>query len=144
MSGFDWVYCCNFTIPPNAVKCGNDLDGSDIFVGLANYQRDELPCKIIPRRREAYVCYDGKEIRVNDFKILCEKRMYWILARDGQVPAGAIPAGRTSLGEILYIGRVNTGGVTKVGKVHPSHNCLYVPYDGKEVSHKAYEILVLR
>ncbi|XP_044252818.1 natterin-3-like, partial [Tribolium madens] len=99
--------------------------------------------KIIPRRREAYVSYDGREIKVNDFKILCEKKMCWLPSRDGQVPAGAIPAGKTASGETLYIGRVNMGGVTKVGKVHSSHKCLYVPYNGKEIMFKSYEVLVL-
>ncbi|XP_044252719.1 uncharacterized protein LOC123003790 [Tribolium madens] len=143
MSGFEWVHCSDFNIPPNAVKCGKDIDGSDIFAGLSYYQRDELPCKIVPKRREAYVSYDGREIKVNDFKILCEKKMCWLPAQDGQVPAGAIPAGKTAFGEILYIGRVNTDGFTKVGKVQLSQKCLYVPYDDKEMSYKTYEVLVL-
>jgi hypothetical protein len=30
---------------------------------------DELPCKVIPARREAYVSHSEKEIKVNQFKV---------------------------------------------------------------------------
>ncbi|XP_063903666.1 natterin-3-like [Zophobas morio] len=142
MSGYDWVPCYNFNIPHNAVKCGTDLDGSEIYVGLSHYNGDELPCKIVPRRRVAYISHNGKEITVSEFKILCEKALRWLPSSNGGVPKGAIPAGRTINGETLYIGRTSLRNVTVVGKVHPSHGCLYVPYDGKEVAYKQYEVLV--
>lgn len=28
-------------------------------------------------------------------------------------------------------------------QVHPSHNCLYIPFDGEEVSIEEYEVAVL-
>lgn len=55
--------------PPNAVCCGVDRDGSEIYVGQAFFSGDELPAKIIPRRREAYICYDGREIPITDYKV---------------------------------------------------------------------------
>lgn len=107
----------NFHMPPNAVSAGHDLDGSKIFVGVSHYNGDEIPCKIVPRRKEAYVSYDGQEIRVHDFKVLTEKKMRWVSASNGQVPSGALPAGKTRSGEILYIGRTTMNGCTVTGKV---------------------------
>ncbi|XP_065912618.1 uncharacterized protein [Dysidea avara] len=31
-----------------------------------------------------------------------------------------------------------------LGKIHPSHECLYVPWDGKEYIYRSYEVLILR
>ena len=48
------------------------------------------------------------------------------------VPHGAIQGGRTSRGELLYIGRKIHAGVMVPGKIHPSLSSLYIAYDGKE------------
>ncbi|KAL3281867.1 hypothetical protein HHI36_005072 [Cryptolaemus montrouzieri] len=120
------------TVPSNAVVCGKDKDGSDIYVGQATYGGDELPAKIIPRRREAYVCFNEKEMPVSDYRILVEKKLTWVHNVGGRIPPGAVPAGRTFSGETLYVGRkIVEGRTTAVGKVHPSHGCLYVPYGGR-------------
>ncbi|KAK9872211.1 hypothetical protein WA026_017010 [Henosepilachna vigintioctopunctata] len=130
-------------VPPNAVICGKDKDGSDIYVGLAHYSGDELPAKVVPRRREAYVSYDGKEISVAEYKLLVEKKLKWIPSTGGRIPPGAVPAGRTSTGETLYVGRrLVEGNVMAVGKVHYSHGCIYIPFGGREISYREYEILV--
>jgi hypothetical protein len=56
-----------------------------------------------------------------------------------------ILGGYTLSGEILYIGRKIHMGVMTPGKIHPSHGCLYVSYNGYEYSYKHnYEILVSR
>lgn len=33
-------------------------------------------------------------------------------------------------------------GMLIPGKVHPSHGCLYICYDGEEISMNEYEVLV--
>ena len=56
-----------------------------------------------------------------------------------------IPGGRTSAGEVLYIGRTLHRGVLIPGKVHPSHGGLFVAYGGEEHAYQfGYEILVAR
>ena len=42
---------------------------------------------------------------------------HWVPSRNGIVPTGAVEAGRTSDGEILYTGRVIHNGVFTPGKV---------------------------
>ena len=61
---------------------------------------------------------------------------------NGEVPFGAIQGGQTSSGEPLYIGRIWHKGEPCVGKIHPSHQTLYISYGGKEHHYKhGYEIL---
>lgn len=71
-----------------------------------------------------------------------EGHIMWRAAHSSEVPYGAIPGGNTSHGETLYIGRVFHCGSHTVGKVHPSHGCCYIPYDGQEIKYHDYEILV--
>lgn len=61
------------------------------------------------------------------------------------VPSGAVQAGQTGNGEPLYVGRIQHGGSFVVGKVQPSHNCLYIPFGGQEIRyHHGYEVLCQR
>lgn len=62
----------------------------------------------------------------------------------GHVPPSAVPGGQTSDGETLYIGRAPYEGSITVGKVHPSHKTLYIPYAGEEVAIRKFEILTSR
>lgn len=73
--------------------------------------------------------------------------MKWIPASNGAVPGNAVPGGRTASGETLYIGRtlVNQSpidGQIIPGKIHPSHGCLYVPFNSAEMKFTSYEQLV--
>lgn len=60
----------------------------------------------------------------------------------GHVPEGAVRGGTNVAGETLYIGRAHYEGSLTVGKVHPSHNCLYLPFGSAEHSVQQYEVLV--
>jgi hypothetical protein len=57
------------------------------------------------------------------------------------VAPGAIATG--SLGpEQLFIGRAPFKGAMNIGKIHPSHKCMYVQHEGKDVPLTSYEVLV--
>ncbi|XP_044729705.1 uncharacterized protein LOC123293054 [Chrysoperla carnea] len=130
--------------PANAVKGGVDLDGADIFVGRAYHDGDLLPAKVIPANNVAYVCHSGREIAKHNFEVLCHRQLVWQYSSGGAVPHGAVPAGQTADGETLYIGRVMHEGTQTVGKVHPAHGNCYIPYNGEEIPHSDYEVLVLQ
>ena len=87
----------------------------------------------------------------------------WEHCKHGHVPKHAVCGGwEASNGEPLYVGKIiivttwlftsitsllNAGradhmGSMIVGKVHPSHRCLYVPYGGGEHKKEEYEVLV--
>ena len=68
--------------------------------------------------------------------------MEWVYRKNGNVPDGAVEGGRDGSGEKYYIGKHSHHGDTLPGKVHKSHECLYISYGGKEISKKEYAILV--
>ncbi|XP_013776957.1 natterin-4-like [Limulus polyphemus] len=65
----------------------------------------------------------------------------WVYAEGGQVPNGAVPGGEDS-GETIYVARAHHGGDNIPGKLHPSHECVYIPWGGEEHSHREYQVLV--
>lgn len=69
--------------------------------------------------------------------------MAWVPAGYGSVPHNAVRGGNTATGEPLYIGRAHHNGSLTVGKIHPSHQSLYIPYGGAEIPFKSnYEVLI--
>ena len=143
-----WVRCgvhsttSHFQIPNDAILAGKDADGSPIYVGRANHERDQLVAKVIPNRKYVAVSFHGKEIRKHKFEVLCHGNVQWVPACDGQVVCNAVLGGLTVRGEVLYIGRGHHKGSLTVGKIHQSHGCLYIPFDGLEIAIKSYEVLV--
>ncbi|XP_052895735.1 uncharacterized protein LOC128302926 [Anopheles moucheti] len=130
--------------PPNMVPGGVDSDGAQIYVGRAHHAGDLIPAKVIPDKSAAYVAYGGEETLVHQVEVLVHKQLMWDTASAGQVPLGAVIGGHTSDGETLYIGRTYHEGSQTIGKVQCSHNCIYIPYGGAEVSVPTYEVLCER
>ncbi|XP_014244050.1 natterin-4-like [Cimex lectularius] len=143
MGTFQWVPCYAGAVPPAAVHAGMDRDGGHLFVGRAFHAGDLLPAKVAPNHGTAFVSYGGSEISKSDYEVLCSSHTAWKYARGGEVPPEAIRIGQTSDGEGLFMGRTMLDGTLTPGKVHPSHGCLYVPFDGEERRFDEYEILVL-
>lgn len=67
-----------------------------------------------------------------------------VLSYLGEIPSGALVIGKTVEGEPLYMGRCLYQGTQTPGKIHPTHGCLYIPFDGEEISVNEYEVLVLK
>lgn len=132
------------SFPSNAVQVGTDSDGSAIYIGRAFHNGDAIPAKVIPKKNAAYIPYGGEEVLVNaNVEVLRRVEYVWVRATNGQVPAHAVPFGKTASGEDLYAGRALHNGSQTPGKIQPSHGCLYIPYGGKEVAIKSYEVLCL-
>ncbi|XP_003703042.1 natterin-3 [Megachile rotundata] len=130
-------------VPHAAVSGGRDSDGCTIYVGRAFHAGDMLPAKVIPDKNVAYVCHNGEEHAKHDYEVLCQGEFAWEFCSNGSVPSDAVVGGQTCDGERLYVGRVLHNGSQTVGKIQPSHGCLYIPYDGEELSFKDYEVLVI-
>lgn len=141
---FRWVDCHNGnSVPHDAVRAGKDKDGATLYVGRAYHEGDLLPAKVSPTHRCAYVPWGGGEHPKNQFQVLVSRHVAWEFSSGGRVPPEAMVVGNTSNGEPLYMGRALHEGTQTPGKVHPSHGCLYIPYNGKEVPYKEYEVLVM-
>jgi len=129
-------------IPGGAVHAGNDTDGSPIYVGRAFHEGDSVVAKVIPSKQACYIAYNGQEILKHNYEVLCGEGFQWVGSGNGHVPDNAVPGGRTATGEELFIGRAHYCGGLTPGKVHRSHGCLYIPFNGSEISQKSYEVLV--
>lgn len=117
-TGYKWVHCHNIGCAPSgAVVGGNDSDGHTIYVARSHYSGDWLPAKFMPSKRAAYVCYSGREHSVHSIEVLVQSTLTWVHSSNGHVPAGAVSAGSTRNGEMLYVGRACHRGSCTIGKV---------------------------
>ncbi|XP_058459864.1 natterin-4-like isoform X2 [Malaya genurostris] len=130
--------------PTNMVRAGVDADGAIIYVGRAFHEGEMVPAKVIPSKNAAFICYGGEEILKEDFEVLRSGDFVWEFASNGVVPENAVKIGATVDGEPLYTGRALYCGTQTPGKVHSSHGCLYIPFEGSEVSCAEYEVLCLK
>lgn len=144
--GASWQYITADTPFPydKAVRAGRDADGSTLYVGRAFHEGDMLPAKVSPSLNIAYVSYGGAEIELFEYEILRTGDFVWEFATNGEIPEGAVEIGRTIDGEKLYAGRAIHSGTQTNGKVQASHGCLYIPFQGEEVSITEYEVLVMK
>nr|XP_043067382.1 uncharacterized protein LOC108123965 [Drosophila bipectinata] len=132
----------NSGFPPIAVKGGYDTDGSPHYVGRAYHEGSLLPAKVSPSRGLAHVANYGKEHKKTTFDVLVGEGYSWVPDNYGHVPATAVIGGKKKNGEILYIGRAMYKNSLVIGKIDQSHGCLYIPFGGKEVAIRQYEVLV--
>uniref|UniRef100_A0A034VRD5 Natterin-2 n=1 Tax=Bactrocera dorsalis TaxID=27457 RepID=A0A034VRD5_BACDO len=129
-------------VPSGAFVGGRDCDGTPIYVGRSVHSEDHLPAKVIPSKGCAYVSWHGKEIKKREYEVLVGDGYEWVTSYGGSVPRNAVSGGITRHGERLYIGRVAYRNSLTIGKIHPSHGCLYIPFDGKELRFHSYEVLI--
>lgn len=130
------------TIPHNAVFASREY-----AVIRALHGNNWIPGKLSIREMKAYIAYDSTEVEVKSgIEILLHApgtEARWITISDGKIPSGAVgPLGADG----VYIGRgvcPKPESVYTPGKIHPSHGCFYMPFDGKELTFKVYEALVI-
>uniref|UniRef100_A0A0A9YG15 Natterin-3 n=1 Tax=Lygus hesperus TaxID=30085 RepID=A0A0A9YG15_LYGHE len=141
---FEWFRSSHGDVPPRSVHGGVDVNGMPIFVGRAWHHGDLLPAKVTPAHRCAFVTYGGRQKEEHHYEVLVSDHVAWRPCRGGgSIPPEAIRVGHTRDGEPLYMGRTMHHGTLTPGKVHPSHGCLYIAWDGYEIKYYDYEIMVL-
>lgn len=101
-----------------------------------------IPAKVIPSKQACYVPYNGTEVFKHHFEYLCGNGFTWVGSSNGHVPSGAVLAGNTASGEELFVGRAHHQGALTPGKIHRSHGCMYLPFNGREESSVHYEVLI--
>jgi len=139
-----WVQSSPYApLPPFAVIGGHDCDGAPIYVGRAYHEGDNLPAKVVPSKGTAYIAWGGQEHQKSHYEILVGQGYGWVPCAGGSVPPNAVRSGMTRSGEPLYVGRGHHANSLCVGKIHPSHGCLYIPFGGQEIRVNTYEVLVL-
>lgn len=135
-----WVDASSGAVPPNALEGGED--GEPLFVGRAEHEGALIPGKIKSSHGVCYIPWGGLEHSKANYQVLCSTDAKWMPASNKDIPPTAIPGGQTETGEVLFVGRVNYEGTLTIGKVQPSHGCIYIPFGGMELSFNDYEVLV--
>ena len=142
-----WVDSSNGRIPSNAVVGGSDVDEEPLYVARAIQQGNVIPGKISRSLGGCCVGHEGKEHYHQECQVLTNPNganLTWVEARDGNVPSGALLAGKNKDGEALYVGRVWHSNSLIIGGVYPSRKLLYVPFGCQELSFNEYEVLVCK
>lgn len=76
MLGYKWVpYRTGGHFPEYAIRGGEDVDGTPIFVGRANYRNDSVAAKVMPMKSAIYVSYGGNEISLHECEVSKELQL---------------------------------------------------------------------
>ncbi|XP_055684908.1 natterin-3-like [Lutzomyia longipalpis] len=137
-----WLPASEGQVPPGAVIGGHEVGGEKLYIARARHSGALIPGKLVPSHRCCYVAWGGREHAVKHYEVLCNCPGKWIPASRGNLTPRALQGGTSEKGETLYVGRANHRGSQTIGKVHPSHKLCYIPYAGKEIGYKAYEVYV--
>lgn len=117
-------------LPPGTVFA--DIDPTNnwpIGVGRFWHEGDTLPGTFNIKDMFVTAAFGGQSHKCeNNFEILCNGSLDWVPTEKGVVVEKAVRGGRCAYREELFVGKVMIDGKTYIGKVHPSHNCLYIPY----------------
>lgn len=139
-----WVPAAAGEIPDTAFEGGQDINGETLYIARARHEEALIPGKMVPSHGVTYVSWSGAEHAKGEYEVLCNGGdATWVQCAGGAVPPNAFPAGNTEDGETLYIGRATHEGSLTIGKVQPSHNVCYIPFDGVEVPKEEFEVLAV-
>ncbi|KAH6937494.1 hypothetical protein HPB50_000761 [Hyalomma asiaticum] len=141
----DWVRATDGNVPKNALVAGQNLNGESFYVGRVMLRGNVLPGKVLPSAKVCFVSLEQIEFSSNVYEVLVRApsvNYQWVRMGGCVMPRNAIPAGRSATGELIYIGRHVHKGEMTPGKVIPSQRCIYIPYLGKEIRYRDFEILI--
>ena len=149
-------------LPCNAFVACKLETGEEGFVAKATVNGQIVSGVTTRNGMVASIPYGSSEHLVRSFQVLTIENpnsLCWQVDSHGNVPKFAVCGGVDSH-EQSYIGRTCTPlneastafneqlvinhqceGASRVGKIHPSHHCLYISYNGREYVFPRYEVL---
>jgi Protein of unknown function (DUF3421) len=138
---FNWV-AVNETkaAPANVVYSGDAARSS--FVGRLFHGGEFLPAEVSANCKIAVAVYENTLVTSTKFEVFTGTSFAWVPSRVGGIPASAVASGKTLYGEWLFIGRAKFEDKIRIGKVHPSHGRIFVPYNSRTGTCQNYEVLV--
>ena len=140
-AGDQWVKACDGNIPKGAVISGKEANGENLYIARARYRGGLHPGKVRPEFGAANIPWGGKEEKVKCYEVFVGNGK-WVQASGGNIPVGAIKAGKEADGKPLYIARAYYEGGLHPGKVRPEFGAANIPWGHKEVKVYNYEVLV--
>lgn len=142
-NGYKWIdWAVDKGLPPRALYVGSENDGTPIYIGRTWHNNNLAPVKIVPSREIASICDGNKEVGVKNFDVLCGNGFQWVRTGDGHIPDGAVPYGKSSANQSIYIGRARHEDSLIPGRMDLNRGRLLIPYGSGEVAYQFYDILV--
>lgn len=123
-----WSRVTNSIIPSNALRAGNEANGTPLYIARANYEGGLHVGKA--NSGEAYIPYGGREVYVQNYEVYTGTGT-WIRISNGNFPQNAIVGGREADGTPLYIARAAIEGGIHIGKAKASNEA-WISYGGVE------------
>ena len=151
IKGFEWLYVDETVtekeLAENCFVLGMDKEGKPLYAARVAFDDDILPCYYVHKDKSVYAAWGCQSYTISEgIEILDisndDAEYKWVSASEGEVPENALKTGYCETGEILYTARAIYNDRVRYGKLHPSHGCTYMPYKGKEVNNRNYEVLV--
>ena len=138
-----WQRSSDGLVPTDAVLGGKSSEGEPLYIGRTYHEGGLIPGKIVPSHGALLIPIGGLEVSCLDYECLAmpASSFEWVAVENGDVTANAVLGGTSSEGETLFVGRAYCEGDLIVGKIQPSHRCLYIAYGGEEVAISSYEVL---
>ena len=163
---WSWKRASDGEIPEGTLPGGISPSGEVMYIARASHG-ERVPGRLVASEQCCLVSWASREHRHRNYEALVVEdpaEFEWILATRGQLPDGAVPGytgretigiGRTVTSTDLSIGKTCADFSIQIpmsavrntqllGKIHPSHRCLYVPYQGREFIYRAYEALAIK
>ncbi|XP_026758816.1 uncharacterized protein LOC113518210 [Galleria mellonella] len=135
-----WVQADN-QLPDGAVIGGYENDA--LYIIRSKHNGSLTPGKFVSSEGVGYISWGGQEHEKQEFEVLVGYDCVWVPTCKSKIPVSAVEGGYSEDGrKKLFIGRAYQNGHLIPGKVQPSHSVCYIPYDGREIAHENYEILV--
>jgi len=66
-----WRSSADGAVPPGSVHGGTTSSGEPLYVGRAYYEGSWIIGKVQPSHKVLYVPFDGKEVAISDYDVLC-------------------------------------------------------------------------
>jgi hypothetical protein len=142
MAHAQWVKVVNGVLPPNALVVGKIKVGK-MYIARASIGGHVLIGKTIEGWKEAFIPYNGKEVKVSDYEVYTRinEVLDWVKSKP-LFPKNAVQGGNLSDGSPLYVVRSSATGELSVGGVRKGDRAM-IPWDGKENYVTDFEYLVI-
>ena len=141
----DWVLASDGQIPQGAVVGGQEgpPGRENLYVCRALFSNGVHPGKVRLSFHGCNIGWGGKEYTISSYQVLVGN-VRWAPASGGQIPQGAIPAGKEQQpgNEDLFVCRAQFKNGVHPGKIRPAFHGCNIAWGGEERTISNYEVLV--
>ena len=135
-----WVEESGGNVPKGTYATGEEGYGPLLYSCRAQFEGGLHPGKVRPKLGGCHIPYGGKEIIINYYEVLVASPV-WVPGVGDKMEPRAIKTGKEAYGPALYSCRAKFERGTHPGKIRQGFGGCHIPYGGKEIIVKTYELL---